>query len=119
MVSHPGYGAVPPTATYSNVTITSTGATTAPIYTTGTGIGYNPVEATWSAGTNTGTMYAKDLVLDGVNLKQLLEERLNMMVPSPELEKEWHELKKLGDAYRKLEGDLKEKAKMWKALNKV
>lgn len=117
MVSQPGYGAVPPT--YSNVTITSTGATTAPIYTTGTGIGYNPVEATWSAGTSTGTMHAKDLMLDGVSLKQLLEERLNMMVPNPELEKEWNELKQLGDAYRKLEDNLKEKARIWKALKKV
>jgi hypothetical protein len=119
MTSHPGYGAVPSNPTYSNVTITSTGATTAPIYTTGTGIGYNPVEATWSAGATKGTMHATDLILDGVSLKQLLEERLNMMVPNPELEKEWHELKKLGDQYRKLETDLKEKAKMWKALNKV
>jgi hypothetical protein len=121
MVSHPTYGAVPPTPTYSNTTITSTGVSSGSglTYTTGTGIGYNPVEATWSAGTSTGTMHAKDLMLDGVSLKELLEERLNMMVPNPELEKEWNELKKLGDAYRKLEADLKEKAKMWKALNKV
>ena len=111
MVSH---CAIPPT--YSNVTITSTGATTSPIYTTGTG--YNPVEATWSAGTSAGTMHAKDLVLDGVSLKQLLEERLNMMVPNPELETEWEELKKLGDSYRKLEADLKEKSRIWQALNK-
>ena len=124
MVSHPSYGAVPPnsqgTATYSNTTITSTGVSSGSglTYTTGTGIGYNPVEATWSAGTGTGTMHAKDLVLDGVSLKQLLEERLNMMVPNPELEKEWAQLKELGDAYRELEADLKEKARIWQALNK-
>ena len=121
MVSQPGYGAVPPAPTYSNVTITSTGATTAPIYTTGTGISYNATEATWqgSNGATHGTMHAKDVVLDGVSLKQLLEERLNMMVPNPELEKEWEQLRQLGDEYRKLEADLKEKARMWRALNKV
>jgi hypothetical protein len=120
MVSHPTYGAVPPTPTYSNVTVTSTGIGTAGsglTYTAGTG--YNPVEATWSAATSTGTMHAKDLVLDGISLKQLLEERLNMMVPNPELEKEWAELKRLGDAYRELEADLEEKARIWRALKKV
>lgn len=88
-------------------------------YTAGTGISYNPVEATWSAsnGTTAGTMQAKDVILDGVSLKQLLEERLNLMVPNPELEKEWEQLKQLGDEYRKLESDLKEKARIWKALN--
>jgi len=106
------------TKTYSNVTITSSSATVTPIYTTGTGIGYNPVEATWSAGTSKGTMHAQDLVLDGVSLKQLLEDRLNLLVPNPELEKEWTELKELGDAYRKLEEDLKEKSRIWRALNK-
>jgi hypothetical protein len=143
MKSVPGYGAVPPanpgsgtviistpdaTATYTassvtvapkthaNVTLTSSGVT----YTTGTGVGYNPVEATWSGSTrtNAGTMHAIDIMMDGVSLKQLLEERLNLLVPNPELEAEWKELKQLGDAYRKLEADLKEKARIWQALNK-
>ena len=100
--------------THSNVTLTSGGVT----YTAGTGASYNPVEATWSAGTSAGTMHAKDLVLDGVSLRQLLEERLNMMIPNPALEKEWDELKQLGDEYRKLEEDLKEKARIWQALNR-
>lgn len=88
-------------------------------YTNGTGIGYNPVEATWSASNSVGALQAKDVILDGVSLKQLLEERLNMMIPNPALETEWDELKQLGDEYRRLEADLKEKARMWKALNKV
>ena len=105
--------------TYSNTTISTGSLSSGSGLTYTSATGYNPVEATWSAGTSTGTMHAKDLVLDGVSLKELLEERLNMMVPNPELEKEWAELKQLGDQYRKLETDLKEKARMWKALNKV
>jgi hypothetical protein len=64
-------------------------------------------------------MHAKDLILDGVSLKQLLEERLNLLVPNPEIEQEWSELKELGDAYRKLEQDLIEKSRMWQALQKT
>lgn len=119
---HPGFGAVPPT--YSNVTITSTGATTAPIFTTGTGIA-----SPWMA-TNANTNSTKinldgkdaDIVINGHSLTatlRALEERLNILVPNAELEKEWVELKKLGDDYRKLEQDLIEKNNMWKALNKV
>ena len=119
MVSHPAYGAVPPTPTYSNVTITSTGVGTSissPLYSTGTGIS----QPTWaSPNGTTGTMHAKDLVLDGVSLKQLLEERLNLLVPNPEIEKEWAELKELGDAYRKLEAECKEKSRMWSALKRT
>ena len=136
MVSHPGYGAVPPTnagsgtviisspgatATYTSTSVTVTpkthsnvtlGASNGITYTNGTGV--------WAAAnsTATGALTAKDVILDGVSLKQLLEERLNMMVPNPELEKEWNELKQLGNEYRKLEADLKEKARIWQALNK-
>ena len=41
-----------------------------------------------------------------------------MLVPNPELEKEWEELKRLGDAYRKLEAECKEKSKVWNTLKK-
>jgi hypothetical protein len=119
MVSQPGYGAVPPTPTYSNVTITSTGAITAPIYTTATGIA-----SPWATQSGTGSKINldgadADIVINGKSLTdtlQALEERLNILVPNAELEKEWAELKKLGDAYRKLEADLTEKASMWAAL---
>lgn len=109
-----------PTHNYSNTTITSTSASSGSglIYAAGTGI---TADSTWSVanGSTHGTMSARDVILDGVSLKQLLEERLNLMVPNPELEKEWDQLKALGDEYRRLEADLKEKAKIWKALNKV
>jgi len=122
MVLQPGYGAVPPAPTYSNVTITSTGATTAPIYTTGTG-----VASPWTTATTAGTNSTKinltgedaDIQINGKSLTatlQALEERLNILVPNTELEREWAELKQLGNRYRKLEADLKEKASMWAAL---
>ena len=50
---------------------------------------------------------------------EALEDRLNMMVPNPELEKEWDDLKKLGNRYRKLEAKCKEKAKMWNKLKSM
>jgi len=62
-----------------------------------------------------------DLVINGkslVDTLQALEERLNILVPNQELEQEWKELKKLGDKYRKLEKELKEKTKMWDTLKK-
>ena len=115
---HPLFGAVPPT--YSNVTITSTGATTAPIYTTGTGIA-----SPWMSTNATSTKINldgkdADIVINGHSLTdtlQALEERLNILVPNTKLEAEWAELKKLGDAYRALEADLTEKADMWGRLN--
>ena len=97
--------------THSNVTLASGGIT----YTSGTGVS----QPTWAVNNAVGTMHAKDLVLDGISLKQLLEERLAMMIPNPELEEEWNELKELGDRYRKLETECKEKSKMWKALKKT
>ena len=101
--------------TYANVTLTSGGYSMS----SGTGIVYSPTATSWSpTGTSTGTIRAKDLVLDGVSLKELLEERLNLMVPNPELEKEWDQLRELGDQYRKLEADLKEKGRIWQALKK-
>ena len=100
---------------YSNVTVTSGGLTSGSglTYTTGTSATWMPLNGT------SGTIQAKDFILDGISLKEILEERLNMLVPNPNLEKEWDDLKKLGDRYRKLEKELQEKSKMWKALKKV
>ena len=109
--------------TYSNVTITSTGATTAPIYTTGTGISSPWMSTSTIAGTNSTKINLDgvdaDIVINGHSLTdtlRALEERLNILVPNTELEKEWAELKRIGDRYRKLEADLTEKAAMWAAL---
>jgi flagellar motility protein MotE (MotC chaperone) len=48
-----------------------------------------------------------------------VEERLNILTPNPELEKEWDELRKLGERYRKLEKKCKEKAEMWNKLKSM
>ena len=54
-----------------------------------------------------------------VKWMQAMEERMNWMQPNVELEKEWDDLKKLGDRYRKLEQKCKEKADMWKKLKSM
>ena len=48
-----------------------------------------------------------------------LEQRLNILVPNPELEKEWDELRELGERYRELEKKCKEKGEMWKKLKQM
>ena len=63
-----------------------------------------------------------DIEINGKSLAkaiQVLEERLNILVPNPKLEKEWEELKELGDQYRALEAKLKEQTEMWKKLKEM
>ena len=93
------------------------------VYTVGAGTGYN-----WGATNPLYTNATGQLNLDGngadikINGRSLtdaiqkLEERLNVLVPNPELEKEWDELKELGDKYRALEAKLKEQGEMWAKL---
>lgn len=62
-----------------------------------------------------------DIDINGVSLKDTLagiQERLALLTPNPQLEKEWEELKALGDAYRKMEADIKSKMKTWDILKK-
>jgi hypothetical protein len=62
-----------------------------------------------------------DIEINGESLRDMLrtiEQRLNILKPNPELESEWAELKTLGDAYRKLEADIKAKMKTWEAISK-
>ena len=63
-----------------------------------------------------------DLDINGKSLKhwmERVEERLNILTPNPELEKEWDDLRRLGERYRSLEKKCQEKARMWEALKKV
>ena len=63
-----------------------------------------------------------DIDINGKSLvkwMQVMEERMNWMQPNVELEKEWDDLKKLGDRYRKLEQKCKEKADVWKKLKSM
>lgn len=83
----------------------------------------------WSISTKvdqSGTMELKgdnaDIVVNGRSLMDAintLEQRLNIMVPNPELEAEWDELRELGDRYRALEKQCKEKGQMWARLREV
>lgn len=62
-----------------------------------------------------------DIVVNGESMMQTLrniQDRLNMLRPNPELEAEWDELRALGEQYRKLESEFKEKSKMWNTLKK-
>lgn len=63
-----------------------------------------------------------DIEINGKSMSAWMtkvEERLNILTPNPELEKEWDELRRLGERYRKLEKKCKEKAEMWKQLKKM
>ena len=62
-----------------------------------------------------------DIVVNGESMMQTLrniQDRLNMLRPNPELEAEWDQLRELGEQYRKLESEFKEKSKMWETLKK-
>jgi hypothetical protein len=63
-----------------------------------------------------------DIDINGRSLLKTLdalEQRLNMLTPNPNLEKEWDQLKKLGDRYRKLEKQCENKAAMWTKLKNM
>jgi flagellar motility protein MotE (MotC chaperone) len=63
-----------------------------------------------------------DIKMNGKSMAtwmEKVEERLNILTPNPELEKDWDELRRLGQRYRALEKKCREKAKMWEALKKV
>ena len=93
--------------------------TTSPSYTIGTGTaGYGNVQA--------GKVHIQgdnaDLVIGDKSMKawmEQVEERLNILTPNPEMEKDWDDLRKLGERYRKLEKKCREKADMWKRLKSM
>ena len=60
-----------------------------------------------------------DIEINGVSLWMTMQEianRLNIMQVNPELETEWTELRELGDRYRKLEQQIKDKQATWNRL---
>ncbi len=94
------------------------------IWTTNTTSGWNGTSA--AELNQSGMLSLKgenaDIDINGKSLMktlEALEDRLNMMVPNPELEKDWDDLKKLGDRYRKLEKKCREKAEMWNKLKSM
>jgi hypothetical protein len=60
-----------------------------------------------------------DIDINGRSLKQFMddvEQRLNLLRPNTELEKEWADLKLLGDQYRALEKEINNKMTTWDIL---
>ena len=139
LTTDPSYGSIPllvQAHTLPNITIsTSTGLSGGyTIGNGGTGISPNTV---WTGGsyrisdpaaviTARGKMALNgngaDIDINGKSLKdwmEKVEERLNILTPNPELEKEWDDLRRLGERYRKLEKKCKEKAEVWNKLKSM
>ena len=121
--SHPSYGAVP------NVSIGGMSATginvTSPVWTTTTSNTGGYTFANQNIQPN-NTVHIKgenaDLLINEKSLKtwmEKVEERLNILTPNPEIEKDWDDLRRLGERYRKLEKKCREKADMWKRLKSM
>ena len=63
-----------------------------------------------------------DIKMNGKSMKawmEAVEERLNILTVDPEMERDWDELRRLGERYRKLEKKCQEKARMWEELKRV
>jgi hypothetical protein len=119
--------------TMASPVFTISSAPTITISNSGANVGYsNTMWTTGLSGTSAADLnQSGKLSLQGTNadidingkslMKTLetLEDRLNMMVPNPELEKEWDDLRRLGNRYRKLEAKCKEKANMWNKLKSM
>ena len=62
-----------------------------------------------------------DLIINGVSLTETLkgiQDHLNMLRPNTALEAEWDQLRELGQQYRQLEAELKEKQQAWDLLRR-
>jgi hypothetical protein len=94
-------------------TYTTTGTSGSPWISTGANVQSSTIEI---QGENA------DIKMNGKSMKawmEKVEERLNILTPNPELEKDWDDLRRLGNRYRALERKCREKAQMWEALKKV
>ena len=112
-----------PNVSGTNIMLGGTGYT----YTTNTtspflATGSNPAMVVNQSGSIDIQGQNADIKINGKSMKtwmEAVEERLNILTPNPELEKDWDELQELGERYRALERKCKEKAQMWAALKKV
>ena len=62
-----------------------------------------------------------DIKIGNMSLKESIkriEERLNILTVNHELEKDWEELRILGEQYRQLEKDIMDKMSVWNVLSK-
>lgn len=114
------------TAPQSAQTFTLASNGTGPVWTTNTTAGWNGTSAGAMGINSSGRLQLQgddaDIDINGKSLMNTLvslEERLNWLVPNPELEQEWDELRDLGNRYRELENKCKEKSKMWSQLKSM
>jgi len=112
------YGAVP------TVTIGSGSNISPTVWTTNTTAGQYSFTGQNIQPSNTVHIRGEDsdLLIGDKSLKiwmAKVEERLNILTPNPELEKEWDQLHRLGERYRKLEKKCREKADIWKKLKSM
>ena len=108
------YSNVGPVAVSSGTTIANPWVTTASPW-LGNGISSSPD----GAGKLTLTGEGADIEINGESLVGLLKqisERLNLITINEKMEKEWDQLRELGDQYRALEAKLKEQSEMWAKL---
>jgi len=115
---HSKYGAVPNVNVGSGINVTS------PVWTTNTTAGQYSFTGQNIQPSNTVQIRGEgaDLLINDKSLTtwmEKVEERLNILTPNPELEKEWDQMRRLGERYRKLEKKCQEKAAMWKQLKSM
>ena len=108
------------TSAYGNVTINaaSTSATTyTPIWNTGVTMP-NAMSVNQSGRVDLKGDNA-DITINGVSLSatlKLIQDRLGLLVPNPELEGQFDELRALSEQYKKLEAECREKMRVWNTL---
>jgi len=117
------------TGTFSNITVdrgTAGSAGSGFVYQlTGTSPSWTTTDnaAQFASITHNSTIDLKgegaDIKVNGVSLMNTLldiQTRLGVLRPNTEIEQEWDELRELGEKYRALEKDIKEKISIWEKL---
>jgi hypothetical protein len=110
-------GTLGSTYTYPN-TVSITGSNTAP-YTISTGTGITNPWATHATPKIKLDGEGADIEVNGwslIDAIQKIEERLNVLTVNEKLEAEWEELRALGNRYRELEQQIKDKQATWDRL---
>jgi hypothetical protein len=117
---YPGFGAVPITGGGTGTGYVYTSPNTVPWITTTTGT--NPAMVVNQGGVIDIAGENADIKMNGKSMKawmEKVEERLNILTPNPDMERDWDELRRLGERYRRLEKKCREKARMWEELKRV
>jgi hypothetical protein len=100
------------------------------VWLTNTTAGSNYQFSDWNIGSSniapSGQMHLvgdnADIVINGQSLNDTLtaiQERMGMLVPNPDMEAEWDQLRELSERYRELEKLCKEKSTAWNKLKKI